>query len=77
METKSKFIYVLALFVWGLLAIDTSAAVWHVRGSESSSISITSGGVVTVAAGATSGARLTARAADSNGNYEFWVIKVA
>lgn len=29
METKTKFIYVLALFIWGLVAIATSAAVWN------------------------------------------------
>ena len=29
METKTKFFYVLALFVWALIAIATSAAVWN------------------------------------------------
>lgn len=29
METTNKFFYVLALFVWGLIAIATSAAVWN------------------------------------------------
>lgn len=53
-----------------------TATAWHVRASESSSISITSGGVVTVVSGATVGARLTARAEDADGNYEYFIIKV-
>ncbi len=53
-----------------------TATAWHVRDSESSSISVSSG-TVTVASGATSGSRLSVRAADADGNFEFWVIKVS
>ena len=53
-----------------------TADTWHVRDSESSSISISSG-VVTVSSGATPGSRLTARAADADGNFEYWAIKVS
>lgn len=52
-----------------------TATAWHVRDSESSSISVSSG-TVTVASGATSGSRLSVRAADADGNFEFWSIKV-
>lgn len=53
-----------------------TAASWETRTSEASSISIESG-VVSVDAGATSGARLTAICKDASGNMEFWTIKVA
>lgn len=53
-----------------------TAASWETRASEASSISIASG-VVSVDAGATSGARLTAICKDASGNMEFWIIKVS
>lgn len=53
-----------------------TASSWETRTSEASSISIASG-VVSVDAGATSGARLTAICKDASGNMEFWIIKVA
>lgn len=53
-----------------------TASSWETRTSEASSISIESG-VVSVDAGATSGARLTAICKDASGNMEFWIIKVA
>ena len=53
-----------------------TAASWETRTSEASSITIASG-VVSVDAGATSGARLFAMAKDANGNREIWTIKVA
>lgn len=53
-----------------------TASSWETRESEASSISIASG-VVSVAAGATSGARLTAICKDADGNMEFWTIKVS
>lgn len=47
---------------------------WETRASETA-ISIASG-TVTIAAGATSGSRLTAIAKDADGNMEIWCIKV-
>lgn len=52
------------------------AVSWAVRASESESISVSSG-IVTVAAGATSGSRLTTIARDADGNMEIWCIKVS
>lgn len=52
-----------------------TAASWETRTSEASSITIASG-VVTVDAGATTGARLTAICKDASDNMEFWIIKV-
>lgn len=52
-----------------------TATSWHVRASESASIGI-SDGVVTVDSSAVSGSRLTARAEDADGNYEYWIVKV-
>jgi len=52
-----------------------NAASWKTRASEVSSISIESG-VVSVDAGATTGARLTAICKDASDNMEFWIIKV-
>lgn len=52
-----------------------TAASWETRTSEASSITIASG-VVTVDAGATTGARLTAICKDASDNMEFWTIKV-
>ena len=48
---------------------------WETRASETD-ISIASG-TVTIAAGATSGSRLTAIAKDADGNMEIWCIKVS
>lgn len=53
-----------------------TASSWETRESEASSISIESG-VVSVDAGATSGARLTAICKDASGNMEFWTVKVS
>ena len=48
---------------------------WETRASETD-ISIAAG-TVTIAAGATSGTRLTAIAKDADGNMEIWCIKIA
>lgn len=52
-----------------------TAETWETRASETD-ISIASG-TVTIAAGATSGSRLTAIAKDEDGNMEIWCIKVS
>lgn len=52
-----------------------TAATWETRASETD-ISIASG-TITIAAGATSGSRLTAIAKDAEGNMEIWCVKVA
>lgn len=53
-----------------------TADTWHTKTSEAESISVADG-VVSVSAGATSGSRLTVRAADADGNFEYWTILVS
>ena len=53
-----------------------TASTWHTKTSEAESISVADG-VVSVSAGATSGSRLTVRAADADGNFEYWTILVS
>lgn len=54
-----------------------TATTWHAKTSESESVSVDSSGVVTVESGVTSGTQLTIRAADADGNFEYWAIKVS
>lgn len=52
-----------------------TADTWHTKASEAGSIAVADG-VVTLTSEAVSGSRLTVRAADADGNFEYWTILV-